>query len=639
MLNMPEMTDIKTNREFKVLTDVEHVLLRPNMYIGGINPTTKEQWVLNKTTNKFEFKSVKIVPAILKCCAELLDNSIDVAIDTNFKAATTIKVNVTDTSIEVSDNGIGIPCVPPKGSTSKSPKDTCACVAWTTLKSGTSFDENRNKIGTNGVGASCVAVFSKKFVGKSDDGKYRQTITCKNNLTTINASKVEETKGKPGVTVYCEPDLARFNVTKIDDLHKDLIYQRILTLAISYPKISFYFNGNKVKVTNNSIPKYFSEYSVSVSSDNTYICVFPNEYDEFKQYSYVNGIDTFRGGSHVDYITNEICSRIKEKLAKKYKTIRPGDIKNKLALAVFFTNFNNPEFDAQTKESLSNSNAAITKHLDGKINFDVFAKNILKCNEIIEPIIETFKIKEELKARTEIKKSKKEKVKTDKYMSPFGQKKYLLICEGLSARGGLSSALGRNGYGYFAARGVPINGYDAKVQALVANQELKDIINILELDFFNKDNPNKTIAFDKIVLANDADNDGIFICSQYIGWFTKYAPNLFAEHKIARLITPLAVLRDSKDKITKAFYSLAEFKEYEKTHDLSKVKVEYKKGLGSWQQSDFINLFESKGFEYFLQDLELDEEGKVYVDDWLNTNKAEKRKEYLREFTLDTEML
>lgn len=639
MLNMPEMTDIQTNREFKVLTDIEHVLLRPNMYIGGINLTDKEQWVLNKSTNKFEYKSISIVPAILKCCAELLDNSIDVAIDTNFKAATIIKVNVTNTSIEVIDNGIGIPCVPPKGNTSKDPKDTCACVAWTTLKSGTSFDENRNKIGTNGVGASCVAVFSKVFIGTSNDGTYQQTISCKNNLSEINASKVTKAKGKRGVSVYCEPDLARFNIDKIDDLHKDLIYQRILTLAISYPKITFYFNGTKVVVTETNIPKYFSSHSISVMAPNAYICVFPNEYDEFKQYSYVNGIDTFRGGSHVDYITNELCSRIKDKLVKKYKSIRPGDIKNKLAVAIFFTNFNNPEFDAQTKESLSNSNAAISKHLNGKVDFDDFAKRILKCNEIIEPIIETFKIKEELKARTELKKNKKVRVKTDKYMSPFGQKKYLLICEGLSARGGLSSALGRNGYGYFAARGVPINGYDAKVQALVANQELKDIINILELDFFNKDNNKKTISFDKIVLANDADNDGIFICSQYIGWFTKYAPNLFAERKIARLITPLAVLRDNKDRITKAFYSLAEFKEYEKSHDLSKVKVEYKKGLGSWQQSDFINLFETKGFEYFLQDLILDEEGKVYVDDWLNTNKAEKRKEYLREFTLDTEML
>lgn len=627
------------NREFKVLNDIEHVLCRPNMYIGGISLINKEQWILNNETNKFYYGNVSIVPAILKCCSELLDNSIDVAIDTNFKYANIIKVNITDTSIEVIDNGIGIPCRPPDGSTDNSPNGTCACLAWTTLKSGTSFSENRNKIGTNGVGSSCVNIFSKKFIGQSDDGKHSQTISCFNNLSEIQASKVKKSSGKSGVTVYCEPDLERFGVEKIDDLHKSLVYQRLINLAISFPKITFYFNNEKIKVSNKNFSSYFSEFAETIVTDNATICVFPNEYDEFKHYSFVNGIDTFRGGAHVDYISSEICSRIKDKLVKKYKTIRPGDIKNKLSLVVFLTNFNNPEFDAQTKESLSNSPSHISKHLNGKVNFDTFVKTILKNEEIINPIIETFKIKEELKARTELKKNKKVKVKTDKYMSPFGKKKYFLICEGLSARGGLSSALGRNGFGYFAARGVPINGYDAKIQALIANQELKDIINILELDFFNKDNPNKTIAFDKIVLANDSDLDGIFICSQYIGWFTKYAPNLFKEHKIARLITPLAVLRDNKDKITKVFYSLTEFKEYEKTHDLSKIKVEYKKGLGSWQQEDFINLFETHGFEYFLQDLELDENGQVYVDDWLNTNKADKRKEYLREFTLDTELL
>lgn len=629
------MAEIKTNREFKVLTDVEHVLLRPNMYIGGINLTEKEQWVLNKETNKFEFKSIKIVPAILKCCAELLDNSIDVAIDTNFKAATIIKVNVTDNSIEVSDNGIGIPCIPPKGSKSKNPKDTCVCVAWTTLKSGTSFDENRNKIGTNGVGASCVAVFSKKFIGTSDDGKFRQTITCKNNLSDIDPGKVTKSKGKAGVSVYCEPDLSRFNIEIIDDLHKDLIYQRILTLAISYPKITFYFNNTKVKVTNSNIPKYFSENAVNASSDNTYICVFPNEYDEFKQYSYVNGIDTFRGGTHVDYITNEICSRIKDKLVKKYKSIRPGDIKNKLAVAIFFTNFNNPEFDAQTKESLSNSNAAIGKHLNGKINFDLLAKSILKCNEIIDPIIETFKIKEELKARSELKKIKKVKVKSDKFMSPIGSQKYLFLCEGQSAQSSLCSCIGRDGCGYYALRGLPINTLDNSIQKIAANQEFKDVMNILELDITKDSAEIKNISFDKIIIATDQDLDGIHLGSMLIGWFRKFAPNLFDEGKICKLQTPLIIVKDNRDNIKKYFFDLDSFKQWEKKNTNSSLKIYYQKGLGSIERADMDWLLnQNGGLDQFLYEFKNDKDGFDNVDLWL-TGDAEPRKEKLRKYTLD----
>lgn len=223
------------------------------------------------------------------------------------------------------------------------------------------------------------------------------------------------------------------------------------------------------------------------SDSNFTVCVFPNEYDEFKFYTYVNGIDISKGGTHIDYISYEITSRIRDKLIKKYKTIRPGDVKNKLSLVVFFTGFANPEFDSQTKESLSNSQGDITRHLNGKLDFDALAKKILKNDAIIGPVVETFKIKEELKARQELRAAKKIKVTTDKYMASIGEKKYCLLCEGLSARGGLSSALGRKGFSYFAGRGVPLNAYDAKIQAISANAELKDIAAILELDLFGKD--------------------------------------------------------------------------------------------------------------------------------------------------------
>ena len=110
------MNESENKREFKVLTDIEHVLLRPNMYIGGINLAEKEQWIYDRPSGRFRFGTVKYVPALVKCASELIDNSIDVAIDTNFEKATKIQVNVDDKSIEVSDNGIGIPCEPPKNS-------------------------------------------------------------------------------------------------------------------------------------------------------------------------------------------------------------------------------------------------------------------------------------------------------------------------------------------------------------------------------------------------------------------------------------------------------------------------------------------------------------------------------------------
>ena len=629
------MNESENKREFKVLTDIEHVLLRPNMYIGGINLAEKEQWIYDRPSGRFRFGTVKYVPALVKCASELIDNSIDVAIDTNFEKATKIQVNVDDKSIEVIDNGIGIPCEPPKNSPGE--KRTCAEIAWTTLKSGTSFGENRNKIGTNGVGSSCVNVFSKLFIGESDDGRRSQTITCRNNLSEIKAGRICKSSGKSGVRVYCEPDLERFGLEKIDDVHRDLIYQRLVNLAISYPKIKFIFNKEKIEAGGKKIPTMFSDDCVMQAGSNFTVCAFPNEYDEFKFYSYVNGIDMIKGGTHVDYISYELTSRIRDKLIKKYKSIRPGDVKNKLSLVVFFTGFANPEFDSQTKESLSNSQGDITRHLDGKLDFDAFAKAVLKNEAIIGPVIETFKIKEELKARRELKAVKKAKVRSDKYFPGVGSKKYLFLVEGLSAGGGLMKCLGRDGKYYYCLRGLALNAFSASIQKIAANQEVKDVLNIIGLDLTINDAV-PFIKFDKIVIATDADVDGINITSMLLGWWYRLCPDLYRQGRICRLNTPVVLVKDQRDNIKAWFFTLDQFKEWEKKNPDSKMKIVYLKGLGSLDTSSLDFIIQHEGFDNLLEEYKLDESSQEYFENWLGDN-AEPRKKYIMDFSLDIDKI
>lgn len=496
------MSEENNKREFKVLSDRDHVIQRPGMYIGSTSFVDQEQWMVNKETGKFEYKQVKVVGGFLKIINEIIDNSIDVAIDTKFAAANKIQVKIDSKSVTVTDNGIGIPVK----TLNAEDKRTLPEIAWTTLRSGTSFGDDREKIGTNGLGSVATNIFSTTFIATSDDGKKQQTIKCYDNMAEIKAGKVKPSSGKSGVEVYFEPDLARFGLSEIDQVHQDLVYQRLINLAISFPKIKFSFNGKQINISEKKFAQMFSDDALLVSSDNTTVCVFPNAYDEFKFYAQVNGLNTFRGGSHVDFITNEITTRVRDKLIKKYKSIRPGDVKTRLCVAIVLTGFKNPEFDSQTKESLKNSAADVNHHIDGKIDFDDFTKKVLKCDAIIEPIVETFKIKEELKARQELKQVKKAKVKSDKYMRPedgSGQK-YLALCEGASAMSGISGSLGRKGIGYYAMRGLPLNAYSSSMQKIVANQELKDIVNILGLDI-TKDDKQKTIDFEKILISTDAD--------------------------------------------------------------------------------------------------------------------------------------
>ena len=628
-----ENKTISSNREFKVLDDRSHVLTRPGMYIGGVRLISQDQWIIDLESGKFKYKTLNIVPGIMKIFNEIIDNSIDVAIDTGFKAANKIQVKIDNKSVTVIDNGIGIPV---KCLDDSDDKRTLPEIAWTTLRSGTSFGDNRDKIGTNGLGSVATNIFSKVFIATSDDGKHQQTITCKNNMSEIKAGKIKQSSGKSGVEVYFEPDLERFGLTEIDQTHQDLVYQRLFNLAISFPKIKFYFNGKPISISEKKFANMFSDNALIESSDNTTICVFPNEYDEFKFYAQLNGLNTFLGGSHVDYIANELTTRIRDKLVKKYKTLRPGDIKNKMGLAVVLTGFKNPDFNSQAKEELKNAWSDISKHINGKIDFDVFAKKLLKCEAFIDPIVETFKIKEELKARQELKQSKKVKVKSDKYLPPLGGsgKKYLALCEGASAQSGISACLGRDGIGYYAMRGLPLNAYDSSMQKIVANQELKDITNILNLDISKSDKEDKTIEFDKILITTDNDADAQHITAMLIGWFKRFAPNLFRDGKICKLITPLIIVQDKSFKIKEYFFNVQDFKKWEKEHPNNKDKVVYIKGLGSWEREQLQELIDKNGLENFILTYRLDDKSDELVDDWLG-NDAEKRKKHLSSYTFD----
>lgn len=636
-----------SENKFEVLTGRLQILQRPTMWVGAIDKTKQMMFVLDE--DKVNYKEIEFIPAFRKIIDEILDNSLD-ALIAHKNAKGSIKVKMDEEKISIEDDGPGIPVIKktlsaieeknlPKEEAEQIKNSYLPCLAWTRLFSGSNFQDSENKttIGAHGVGSTATAIFSTKFIGKTDDGKKSCTVKSTDNMENVSC-KVDKTSSKSGTIVEFWPDLKRFKLDKIEQVYFDIMYQRLLCLAITFPGIKFSFNGKKIDNNEKKFLKLFSENIVFSTFDKGFIGIYPNETDEFNFFTYVNGMHMGRGGSHIDYISWQTVNPIREKLVKKYKNIKPADIRNRLSMVVFMRDVPNPKFDSQTKETLTNSQSEISNYLNNKIDFEKFAKEILKNEEIINPIIETFKIKEELKARQELKKVKKIKVKSDKYMPPIGEKKYCFLVEGLSARGGLAGSLGRKGYGFYSGRGVPLNAYSATVQAISANQELKDISAILELDLFGKDK-NKTISFEKIILANDADMDGIFIANQYIGWFTRFAPNLFNEHKIARLITPLVILRDSKDKIVKYFYSLNEFKTYEMTNDLSKYKIDYKKGLGSWPKDEFIELFDKFGVDYFIQDMLLDEDGKVYIDDWLNGSKADKRKEYLREYTINVEMI
>lgn len=503
----------KQEQDFEALSGVQQIIKRPQMWVGSMSPATQKMFMIGQTG--VEYKEVTYIPAFRKIIDEVLDNSVDALVKYNH-AKGKVKVVIDEGWVYIEDNGPGIPVIRKdiKDITDNRMSDEekkkisetyLPEIAWTRLFSGSNFKDSADKttVGSHGLGSKCTSIFSKKFVGISDDGKKLCKVVAKNNLETVQ-TEVSESKER-GVRIKFVPDFAKFGMEKVEPVYIELMRQRLVCLGITFPGIKFSLNGKQVNVNDKAFLNLFSKNITFQVFDRGFIGVYPNETDEFNFFTYVDGLALNRGGNHIDYIVDKLVTPVREKLVKKFKNIKPADVKNKLSMVVFLRDFPNLKFDSQTKETLTNLPSEITKYFGDSVDWDKLAKNILKNEYILDPIVETFKLKEEVKERVALKQAGKSKVKisVDKYIKPIGGNDYLMVCEGLSARGGVSAALGRNGFGYYASRGVGINAYDATSAQLLKNQEFSDIITILGLDITNP--KEQSLNFKKFVITSDQD--------------------------------------------------------------------------------------------------------------------------------------
>ena len=180
-----------------------------------------------------------------------------------------------------------------------------------------------------------------------------------------------------------------------------------------------------------------------------------------------------------------VVNIIRDKISKKYKNIKPGDIRNKLTLITFISNFPSPKFNSQTKEKLTNSDSEFNNFAN--IDYS-FVNKILKNNAFIDPIIEIYKIKEEYENRKALKSVEKvKKIKSERYIRGVGDSKYLILTEGLSAFGGISKVLGNKNINYYVLRGKPLNSWEISHQKFASNKELSELYQIIKAEESSKE--------------------------------------------------------------------------------------------------------------------------------------------------------
>ena len=486
-----------------------------------------------------------------------------------------------------------------------------AVVAFTEMLSGSNYEnDSEATIGTNGLGSKAGSIFAKKSVILNDDGKKCIKIETKNNLSEV---KIQESGCKSqGVHVKVYPDLEYFGISDISQETQNLIKERLLHLSISYPGITFKFNNKTIRLNSKKYFEMFDIQNVLQINDNVIIGVGHSESDTFEHFSLVNGLVTKRGGSHINHISQSIVNPMRDKLVKKFKTIKPADIRNKLRVVVIFRNFMNARYTSQTKEEITNSIAEITQHIGDSDKLQKFVAKLMRDQDIMLPITELFLLKEQAKQNAELKKlSKKKKIKSEKYLPATKRQKVLLLCEGASAVGGLMPSLGRDDYGYFELRGVPLNAYSSTRDAFMKNPELSELYQIIQ----NED-------YDYICTATDADADGSHIKGLLLGFFQKYLPDHLSNGKFGELRTPVQAAIKNK-KLQRWTYELGQGIELKRGET-----GKYYKGLGSWNSKDLKHVVQTDGIENMLNIFKVDDT-KV-LDDWLNSDKSDTRKEYIQ---------
>ena len=603
--------------KYEKKTPREHVLARPDTYIGDVEKTKEFMWVYNQESNKIIKKEIIYTPGFLKIFDEILVNARDASV--NDKGCDTIKVEFNKEEKYISIYNTGDIPIPVE----KHPKHKVLVpsMIFGEMLTSSNYDDSQKRTtgGRNGYGAKLTNIFSKEFyleVGDTErKKKFKQT--WKENMSVIEKAKVTKYSKKENyVYVKFYPDLEKFGLTEFDDYHYQLFYRRTLDIVGTSPKpMKIYFNNKKLNINN------FKKYSELYYPDEKLLFDESNERwtvgcihipdSEQKVISFVNGISTHRGGTHVNHIVDKVVKALVAEIKKKEKDIKISPILIKDNL-VFFINsvIENPAFSSQTKDTLTTKSNKFGSAY--KID-DKFIKKIAKSG-IVNQVVLLAKFKESSKLnKTNGKKQIKIKgipklEDANKAGSKQSNKCSLILTEGDSAKSFAMSGLsivGRDYYGVFPLKGKLLNVREASVKQRLNNEEINNLKQILGLRLdteYNDDEDYNNLRYGRIVILTDQDVDGSHIKGLLINFFHYLWPSLIKRKGfITSLSTP--IVKAFKGKKEKIFYNLTEYEKWSnKEHKGWKIK--YYKGLGTSTSKEakeyFVDL-EDKLINYFCQ--------------------------------------
>ena len=649
--------------QYQRKTDKQHILDNPDTYIGSVENVDSQMWVYDDETNKIILRDIEYIPGLYKLFDEGIVNCRDHVIRMihspllDKKFVTYIETNIDDDgTITMTNDGNGIDIA-------KHPEYNLWIpeMVFGHLRTSTNYNKDEKRIvgGKNGFGFKLVLIWSLygrvETIDHTRGLKYVQEYS--DNLDTISEpviTKVPKTT-KPYTKVSFRPDYARLGVQGLTHDMLMLLKKRVYDIGAvtdhSVKKIKVMCNNDVIPVKN--FQQYIDLYiggkdnskRVYESKDERWeyaVALSPTH--EFTHVSFVNGICTFKGGKHVDYITGQITRKLCDYIEKKKKIkVNQSAIKEQLMLFVR-CDIVNPSFDSQTKDYM---NTPFAKFGSSCTVSDGFIERVAKMGVMDTACSLTEAKDNKLAKRTDGSKTKSVRGIANFIDANFGgtaQSKdcVLILCEGLSAMSGIVSGLSaedRNTIGIYPLKGKLLNVRGEQIKKISENKEINDIKKVLGLEtgkeYETIDEVNQYLRYGKIMYMTDQDLDGSHIKGLCINLFhSEWASLVKIPGFISFMNTP--ILRAKKGTQVKLFYNDGEYNKWKESFENGVPTgwtVKYFKGLGTSTSAEFKEYFANKKIVDFVYSGQHSDDT---IDKIFNKKRADDRKTWLEQYDKDS---
>ncbi|CAK3757994.1 DNA topoisomerase 2 [Lecanosticta acicola] len=652
-----------STEQYQKLTQLEHILKRPDTYIGSVESTTEQMWVYNSQTESMEYRKVSFVPGLYKIFDEILVNAADNKQRDKNMNEMRVWVNAEKGVIAVKNNGRGIPIEMHEKEGIYIPE-----MIFGHLLTSSNYDDDEAKVtgGRNGYGAKLTNIYSTQFQLETVDSKTKQKYsqTWRKNMSIMEKAKIEKAKGSDDYTLITfMPDFNKFGMDKMDEDFEALVKRRVYDMAGTAKGVKVYLNGERIKIS--KFKQYMEMYTKAIKSENLandgtapeQVILTDNPHERweigfavsdgsFQQVSFVNSIATSSGGTHVNYIADQICDKLEEIVNKKNKggvKLKKAQIRNHIFLFVNCL-IVNPAFTSQTKEQLTTKVSAFGSKPQVT---EKFLKDIAKT-EAVNNIIHFAQQKAD-KVLAKSDGGRRQRMNNSKLTdankagTAHGHQCTLILTEGDSAS--LLALAGRavvnpDLFGVFPLRGKILNVRDASIDQISKNQEIQNIKKFIGLQHKKEYTTTKGLRYGHIMIMTDQDHDGSHIKGLLINFLQVQFPSLLKlEGFLMEFITPIVKVWKGDPKNPKAkkdFFTMPEYEAWRQDPGNQRGwEHKYYKGLGTSDTRD-AQIYFADLDRHLKEFHEMQEHEPELIDLAFSKKKADARKTWLGNFTPGT---